>query len=150
MTGVVELSEGVEMVMPGDNVTFTVDLIKPIAMEEGLQIRHPRGWPHRRRWRRHQDRGVSEMVAPKIRIKLRGFDHKALDQSASKIVDTVRRTGADVSGPVPLPTRIRRFCVLRSPFIDKDSQEHFEIRTHNRLVDIMNSHQEDHRLADDA
>ncbi|WP_449508528.1 30S ribosomal protein S10, partial [Deinococcus multiflagellatus] len=79
-----------------------------------------------------------DMVAPKIRIKLRGFDHKALDQSASKIVDTVRRTGADVSGPVPLPTRIRRFCVLRSPFVNKDSREHFEIRTHNRLVDIMN------------
>lgn len=78
------------------------------------------------------------MVASKIRIKLRGFDHRALDQSASKIVETVRRTGADVSGPVPMPTRIRRFCVLRSPFIDKDSREHFEIRTHNRLVDIKN------------
>ena len=78
------------------------------------------------------------MVAPKIRIKLCGFDHKALDQSASKIVDTVRRTGAEVSGPVPLPTRIRRFCVLRSPFVNKDSREHFEIRTHNRLVDISN------------
>ncbi|WP_034341414.1 30S ribosomal protein S10 [Deinococcus misasensis] len=76
------------------------------------------------------------MVAPKIRIKLRGFDHRTLDQSAAKIVDTVRRTGAKVSGPIPLPTRIRRFTVMRSPFIDKDSREHFEIRTHNRLVDI--------------
>lgn len=76
------------------------------------------------------------MNAPKIRIKLRGFDHKSLDSSAMKIVDTVRRTGAKVSGPVPLPTRIRRFCVLRSPFVNKDSREHFEIRTHNRLVDI--------------
>ncbi|MBS3967916.1 MAG: 30S ribosomal protein S10 [Truepera sp.] len=73
---------------------------------------------------------------PLIRIKLRGFDHKSLDNSASKIVDTVRRTGAKVAGPVPLPTRIRRFCVLRSPFIDKDSREQFEIRTHNRLIDI--------------
>lgn len=78
------------------------------------------------------------MIATKIRIKLRGFDHKTLDQSASKIVDTVKRTGADVSGPIPLPTRIRRFCVLRSPFVNKDSREHFEIRTHNRLVDIQN------------
>lgn len=78
------------------------------------------------------------MVAGRIRIKMRGFDHKTLDQSASKIVDTVKSTGADVSGPIPLPTRIRRFCVLRSPFIDKDSREHFEIRTHNRLVDIQN------------
>ena len=62
------------------------------------------------------------MNAPKIRIKLRGFDHKSLDSSAMKIVDTVRRTGAKVSGPVPLPTRIRRFCVLRSPFVNKDSR----------------------------
>lgn len=75
-------------------------------------------------------------MAPKIRIKLRGFDHRSLDQSASRIVETVRRTGAKVSGSVPLPTRIRRFCVLRSPFVNKDSREHFEIRTHNRLVDI--------------
>ncbi|GIW29183.1 MAG: 30S ribosomal protein S10 [Meiothermus ruber] len=73
---------------------------------------------------------------PKIRIKLRGFDHKSLDASAAKIVETARRSGAQVSGPVPLPTRIRRFTVLRSPFKHKDSREHFELRTHNRLVDI--------------
>ena len=78
------------------------------------------------------------MAGPKIRIKLRGFDHRSLDQSASKIVDTARRSGADVSGPIPLPTRIRRFTVLRGPFKHKDSREHFEIRTHNRLVDITN------------
>ncbi len=75
---------------------------------------------------------------PKIRIKLRGFDHKSLDASARKIVETARRTGAQVSGPVPLPTRVRRFAVLRGPFKHKDSREHFEIRTHNRLVDIIN------------
>ncbi|AEB12462.1 30S ribosomal protein S10 [Marinithermus hydrothermalis] len=75
---------------------------------------------------------------PKIRIKLRGFDHKSLDASAQKIVETVRRSGAQVSGPVPLPTRVRRFTVLRGPFKHKDSREHFEIRTHNRLVDILN------------
>lgn len=75
---------------------------------------------------------------PKIRIKLRGFDHKSLDASAAKIVETARRSGAQVAGPVPLPTRIRRFTVLRSPFKHKDSREHFELRTHNRLVDISN------------
>ena len=69
------------------------------------------------------------MAAPRIRIKLRAFDHRSLDSSATKIVDTVKRTGAKVAGPVPLPTRIRRFCVLRSPFTDKDSREHFEIKT---------------------
>ena len=76
------------------------------------------------------------MAAPRIRIKLKAFDHRSLDSSATKIVDTVRRTGAKVAGPVPLPTRTRRFCVLRGPFADKDSREHFEIRTHNRLIDI--------------
>jgi small subunit ribosomal protein S10 len=73
---------------------------------------------------------------PKIRIKLRGFDHKSLDASAAKIVETARRSGAQVAGPVPLPTRVRRFTVLRGPFKHKDSREHFELRTHNRLVDI--------------
>ena len=75
-------------------------------------------------------------MGPKIRIKLRGYDHRSLDTSAAKIVDTVRRSGADVAGPIPLPTRIRRFTVIRGPFKHKDSREHFEIRTHNRLVDI--------------
>ena len=72
-----------------------------------------------------------------IRIKLRGFDHKLVDQAAEQIVEAVERTGAIVSGPVPLPTHIRRFSVLRSTFIDKDSQEQFEIRTHRRLIDIV-------------
>lgn len=73
----------------------------------------------------------------KIRIILKAFDHKILDQSAGQIVETAERTGARVSGPVPLPTSIKRFCVIRSPHIDKDSREHFEIRTHNRLIDIL-------------
>ncbi len=77
------------------------------------------------------------MASQKIRIKLKGFDHKILDQSAQQIVETVESTGAVVSGPVPLPTRIQKFCVIRSPFIDKDSQEQFEIRTHRRLIDIV-------------
>ena len=77
------------------------------------------------------------MPKPKIRIKLKGFDHKILDQSAQQIVEAVERTGAVISGPVPLPTHIQRFSVIRSPFIDKDSQEQFEIRTHKRLIYIM-------------
>jgi len=73
----------------------------------------------------------------KVRIKLKSFDHRVLDQSASQIVETAEQTGAQVAGPVPLPTRIQKFCVIRSPFIDKDSQEHFEMRTHKRLIDIL-------------
>ena len=73
----------------------------------------------------------------KIRILLRAFDHRLLDQSAVQIVEAAERTGAAVAGPVPLPTRIKRFCVIRSPHIDKDSREHFELRTHKRLVDIL-------------
>lgn len=77
------------------------------------------------------------MPKQKIRIRLKAFDHKILDQSAEQIVDTAERTGAAVVGPVPLPTRIEKFCVIRSPYIDKDSREQFEIRTHKRLIDIM-------------
>ena len=77
------------------------------------------------------------MPKQKIRIKLKGFDHKILDQSALQIVEAVERTGAVVVGPVPLPTRIQKFSVIRSPFIDKDSQEQFEIRTHKRLIHIV-------------
>lgn len=73
----------------------------------------------------------------RIRIKLKAFDHRLLDQSAAEIVETVRRMGATVSGPVPLPTRIERFTVLRSPHVDKRSREQFEIRTHRRLLDIL-------------
>jgi small subunit ribosomal protein S10 len=77
------------------------------------------------------------MAKQKIRIKLKGYDHKILDLSALQIVEAVERTGAVVSGPIPLPTRIQKFSVIRSPFIDKDSQEQFEIRTHKRLIDIV-------------
>ncbi len=73
----------------------------------------------------------------KIRIRLKVLDHKILDQSAGKIVETAESTGAKVAGPVPLPTRIERFTVMRSPFVDKDSQEHFEVRTHKRLIDVL-------------
>jgi len=73
----------------------------------------------------------------KIRIKLRGYDHRVLDQSVEDIVETARRTGAKVIGPIPLPTRIEKFTVLRSPHVDKKSREQFEMRTHKRLLDIV-------------
>ncbi|WKZ33706.1 MAG: 30S ribosomal protein S10 [Thermodesulfobacteriota bacterium] len=73
----------------------------------------------------------------KIRIRLKAFDHRLLDKSVKEIVDTAKRTGAAIKGPIPLPTRINRFTVLRSPHVDKKSREQFEIRTHKRLMDIM-------------
>lgn len=77
------------------------------------------------------------MAKQKIRIRLKAYDHRVLDASAQRIVETAERTGARVVGPVPLPTRIERWTVGRSPFIDKDSQEHFEMRTHKRLIDVL-------------
>jgi small subunit ribosomal protein S10 len=77
------------------------------------------------------------MDSQNIRIRLKAFDHRVLDQSTSEIVSTAKRTGARVRGPIPLPTRLERFTVLRSPHIDKKSREQFEIRTHKRLLDIV-------------
>ncbi len=76
-------------------------------------------------------------MAQRIRIRLKAYDHKVLDQSAKQIVDTAQRTGSTVKGPIPLPTHIKKFTVLRSRFIDKDSREQFEMRTHKRLIDVM-------------
>jgi len=76
-------------------------------------------------------------MAQRIRIRLKAYDHKLLDQSATEIIDTVLRTGAHTAGPVPLPTRINRYTVLRGPHVDKKSREQFEIRTHKRLLDIL-------------
>lgn len=73
-----------------------------------------------------------------IRIRLQAYDHRVLDQSAADIVNTAKRTGARVAGPIPLPTRIERYTVNRSPFVDKKSMEQFEMRTHKRLLDIIN------------
>ena len=82
--------------------------------------------------------GFEEIMArQKIRIQLKGYDHRVLDQSAKQIVETAERTGAAVVGPIPLPTRIEKFTVQRATYIDKDSREQFEIRTHKRLVDIL-------------
>ena len=83
----------------------------------------------------------------KIRIRLKAYDHDAIDRAAAEIVETAERTGATVSGPVPLPTEKNVYVVIRSPFKDKDSREHFEIRTHKRLIDIHQPTPEDGRLA---
>jgi small subunit ribosomal protein S10 len=77
------------------------------------------------------------MTEQKVRIKVKSFDHRLVDQAVRQIVETVERTGAIVVGPVPLPTAIEKFCVIRSPNIDKDSREQFEIRTHKRLIDVL-------------
>jgi small subunit ribosomal protein S10 len=78
----------------------------------------------------------------KIRIRLKAYDYKLLDQSASEIVETAKRTGAKVAGPIPLPTKVNRYTVLRGPFVDKKSREQFEIRTHKRLLDILDPTQQ--------
>ncbi len=77
------------------------------------------------------------MARERIRIRLKAYDHRLIDQSAQQIVDTAERMGAKVAGPVPLPTRIEKYTVIRSPHIDKDSREQFEIRTHKRLIDVL-------------
>lgn len=77
------------------------------------------------------------MARQQIRIKLKAYDHRLIDQSARQIVEAAERTGAAVAGPVPLPTSIEKFCVLKGPHIHKDAREQFEIRTHKRLIDII-------------
>jgi small subunit ribosomal protein S10 len=77
------------------------------------------------------------MARQKIRIRLKSYDHRILDQSAKRIVEAAERNGAHVVGPVPLPTELERFTVIRGAYIDKDSQEHFEIRTHKRLIEVL-------------
>ena len=79
---------------------------------------------------------MATLTQNKIRIRLKAYDHSAIETAAREIVETAQRTGASVSGPVPLPTEKNVYCVIRSPFKDKDSREHFEIRTHKRLIDI--------------
>lgn len=77
------------------------------------------------------------MARQKIRIRLKAYDHRVLDESAAQILDTAEKTGASVAGPIPLPTEIRKYTVIRSPFVHKDGREQFEIRTHKRIIDIM-------------
>lgn len=76
-------------------------------------------------------------MSDKIRIKLKAFDHKILDQSVGEIIETVARSGARIAGPIPLPTKIHKYCVLRSPHVDKKSREQFEMRIHRRILDIL-------------
>ena len=149
VTGTAQLPQGVEMVMPGDNVNLEINLITPDRHGEGAALRHPRRRPHRRRRNHRRDPGVvgvrnassaaSRIMTKneKIRIRLKAFDYRILDQSATEIVDTARRTGAKIAGPIPLPTAISRYTVNRSPHIDKKSREQFEMRTHKRLLDIL-------------
>ncbi|MBN1298891.1 MAG: 30S ribosomal protein S10 [Actinobacteria bacterium] len=80
---------------------------------------------------------MAAKLGQKIRIKLKSYDHEIIDKSAKKIVETVENSGAKVSGPIPLPNKKNVYCVIRSPHVDKDSREHFEIRVHKRLIDIM-------------
>ncbi len=86
--------------------------------------------------------GFMSVTNEKIRIRLKAYDHRVLDQSVKEIVETVKRTGGRVAGPIPLPTRMERFTVLRSPHVDKKSREQFEIRTHKRLLDILDPTQQ--------
>jgi small subunit ribosomal protein S10 len=96
-----------------------------------LPARNEKPWPLT------QEKEMATGAKQRIRIRLKAYDHRILDQSAMQIVDAAQQTGARVSGPIPLPTEIGKFTVIRSPFIDKDSREQFEIRTHKRLIDIL-------------
>ena len=144
VTGTVNLPEGVKMVMPGDNITMNIELIAPVALEEQMRFAIREGGKTvgagvvtkiLRTAARNETHPMAETT--KIRIRLKAFDHQLLDKSTSDIVETAKRTGAHVAGPIPLPTEIRRYTVLRGPHVDKKSREQFEIRTHKRLLDII-------------
>ncbi len=77
-------------------------------------------------------------MSKKIRIRLKAFDHRVLDSSAAQIAETAARSGAKVAGPIPLPTEVNKYCILTSPHVNKDAREHYEMRTHKRLIDIVN------------
>ncbi len=138
VTGSVELPEGVEMVMPGDNIKMTIELISPIAMEEGLRFAIREGGRTVGAGVVSKSPQVSTMARQNIRIRLKAFDHRLIDNSAREIVETAKRTGATVRGPVPLPVKMERFTMLISPHADKDARDQYELRTHKRLMDILN------------
>jgi len=105
---------------------------------ETARVRHDAGIPGSATGAGNRDkRRTASVAGQKIRIRLKAYDHEAIDASARKIVETVTRTGARVVGPVPLPTEKNVYCVIRSPHKYKDSREHFEMRTHKRLIDIL-------------
>ena len=142
VTGTAHLPEGVEMVMPGDNVEMTVELIAPIAMDEGLRFAIREGGRTvgagrvRRRIRRSRDSHAQARRSASSSGRTTTEMHRPVDARRSS--STVARTGAQgASGPVPLPTEQHRYTVIRSPHKDKDSREHFEMLTHKRLIDIV-------------
>ena len=92
--------------------------------------------------RKGNKRKMSTTKRQRIRVCLKAYDHQLIDSSAQKIVDTAKRTDASVSGPIPMPTKRRVYCVLRSPHVDKKSREHFEMRTHKRIIDIYDPTQQ--------
>src|SRR5205085_1737902 len=106
----------------------------------GTSLRHSRGRPYGWCGRRNKNYQVIEaQMAGRIRIRLKAFDHAVIDQASADIVRTAEKTGAQVSGPIPLPTKTKRWTVLRSPHVDKKSREQFELKTHKRLIDILDS-----------
>ena len=137
VTGDMKLPQGVEMVMPGDNVSCEVTLITPVALEKGLRFAIREGGHTVGAGAVTEISSNPMRQGDKIRIRLKAYDHRILDQSTREIVETAKRTGADVAGPIPLPTTINRWTVLRSPHVDKKSREQFEMRTHKRLIDIL-------------
>lgn len=114
-------------------------MVPPNAMTWQMARVYPRELLRRNVWAKSLDDKEENKLSKqqKIRIRLKAYDHKALDQSAVKIVDTAKKTGAMVSGPIPLPTEKNIYTILRSPHINKDSREQFEMRTHKRLIDIL-------------
>lgn len=114
-------------------------MVPPNAMTWQMARVYPRELLRRNVWAKSLDDKEENKLSKqqKIRIRLKAYDHKALDQSAVKIVDTAKKTGAMVSGPIPLPTEKNIYTILRSPHVDKDSREQFEMRTHKRLIDIL-------------
>jgi len=114
-------------------------MVPPNAMTWQMARVLPRELLRRNVWAKSPDDKEENKLSKnqKIRIRLKAYDHKALDQSAVKIVDTAKKTGAMVSGPIPLPTEKNIYTILRSPHVNKDSREQFEMRTHKRLIDIL-------------
>ena len=135
VTGSVELPKGTEMVMPGDNVKMVVTLITPIAMEQGFAS--PSAKAARPSAPASSRRSLSKKCKAKNQDPPQSLRLSADRSVGAEIVDTAKRTGAVVRGPVPLPTRKQRFDLLRSPHIDKASRDQLEIRTHLRLMDII-------------
>jgi small subunit ribosomal protein S10 len=109
----------------------------PARLQRYCRKTEPRPGRQALRARRPKVIAKENMLRERIRIRLKAYDHRILDQSTTEIVDTARRTGAQIAGPIPLPTVRNRYTVLRSPHVDKKSREQFEIRTHKRLLDIL-------------